>query len=84
MKNIFLTVISMFVISNLAVAGSEKVFSVEGEITKFTQDKVTLRVNGKSVDVPRGAIPTYYSVKTGYKVIAYLPSETVLAGKKKK
>ena len=78
-KILFIILLSAF--ANTSFAGVEKQFTVEGEVTKFTQDTVTLLVKGKSVEVPRGSIPTYYSVKTGYRVIAYLPREVVLGSK---
>lgn len=84
MKRSLFFVLVLAAMANTSLAGVEKQFTVEGEITKFTQENVTLMVRGKPVVVPRGSIPTYYSVKTGYRVVAYLPREAVLDTKKKK
>lgn len=73
-------------LSSPAFAAVADSISIEGVVTNFSPSTVTLSLKGggaETIKVPRGAIPSYYSIRSGHKVIAYVSKDFFHKNKKK-
>lgn len=66
-------------------AGADKFGYIEGTVLSWDEQNVKLATeNGKHVSVKRSAIPNYYPLSEGSKVVAYFSQKEFLAAASKK